>query len=64
MKYTQVGSPAVRLRLARCTAWVKRWSKAMDFLQTKKLTKKYDPELRFKSEAKIYRNWTQIKAIY
>ena len=31
---TQVGSPAVRLRLARCTAWVKRWSKAMDFLQT------------------------------
>ena len=32
--YTQVGSPAVRLRLARCTAWVKRWSEAMDFLQT------------------------------
>ena len=31
---TQVGSPAVRLRLARCTAWVKRWSEAMDFLQT------------------------------
>ena len=31
---TQVGSPAVRLRLARCTAWVKRWSKAMDFFQT------------------------------
>ena len=27
---TQVGSPAVRLRLARCTAWVKRWSEAMD----------------------------------
>ena len=24
----------MRLRLARCTAWVKRWSKAMDFLQT------------------------------
>ena len=33
-KQTQVGSPAVRLRLARCTAWVKRWSEAMDFLQT------------------------------
>ena len=32
--FTQVGSPAVRLRLARCTAWVKRWSEAMDFLQT------------------------------
>ena len=32
--YTQVGSPAVRLRLARCTAWVKRWSEAMDFFQT------------------------------
>ena len=32
--WTQVGSPAVRLRLARCTAWVKRWSKAMDFFQT------------------------------
>ena len=32
---TQVGSPAVRLWLARCTAWViKGWSKAMDFLQT------------------------------
>ena len=31
---TQVGSPAVRLRLARCTAWVKRWSEAMDFFQT------------------------------
>ena len=31
---TQVRSPAVRLRLARCTAWVKRWSEAMDFLQT------------------------------
>ena len=31
---TQVGSPAVRLRLARCTAWAKRWSEAMDFLQT------------------------------
>ena len=31
---TQVGSPAVRLRLARCTSWVKRWSKAMDFLET------------------------------
>ena len=31
---TQVGSPAVRLRLAHCTAWVKRWSEAMDFLQT------------------------------
>ena len=30
---TQVGSPAVRLRLARCTAWVKRWSEAMDFIQ-------------------------------
>ena len=30
-KYTQVGSPAVRLRLARCTASVKRWSEAMDF---------------------------------
>jgi hypothetical protein len=24
----------VRLRLARCRAWVKRWSEAMDFLQT------------------------------
>ena len=31
---TQVGSPAVRLRLVRCTAWVKRWSEAMDFFQT------------------------------
>ena len=31
---TQVGSPAVRLRSAGCTAWVKRWSEAMDFLQT------------------------------
>ena len=30
---TQVGSPAVRLGLASCTAWVKRWSEAMDFLQ-------------------------------
>ena len=27
-------APAVRLRLARCTAWVKRWSEALDFLQT------------------------------
>ena len=34
MKLTQVGSPAVRLRLARCMAWVKRWSEAMDFLLT------------------------------
>ena len=33
-KNTQVGSPAVRLKLARCTAWVKQWSEAMDFLQT------------------------------
>ena len=33
-RITQVGSPAVRLRLARCMAWVKRWSEAMDFLQT------------------------------
>ena len=24
----------------------------------------YDLVLRFKSDAKIYRNWTQIKAIY
>jgi hypothetical protein len=32
--FTQVRSPAVRLRLASCTACVKRWSKAMDFLQT------------------------------
>ena len=31
---TQVGSTAVRLRLAHYTSWVKRWSKAMDFLQT------------------------------
>ena len=31
---TQVGSPAACLRLARCTAWVKQWSEAMDFLQT------------------------------
>ena len=31
---TQVGSPAVHLRLAHCTAWVKRWSEAMDFFQT------------------------------
>ena len=31
---TLVRSPAVRLRLVRCTAWVKRWSEAMDFLQT------------------------------
>ena len=31
---TQVGSPTVRLRLARCTAWVKRWSEAMDFFKT------------------------------
>ena len=30
---TLVRSPAVRLRLVRCTAWVKRWSEAMDFLQ-------------------------------
>ena len=28
---TQVGSPAVLIRLARCTSWVKRWSEAMDF---------------------------------
>ena len=33
-KKTQVGSPSVRLRLVCCTAWVKRWSEAMDFLQT------------------------------
>ena len=31
---TQVGSPAVLFRLARCTSWVKRWSEAMDFFQT------------------------------
>ena len=24
----------MRLRLERCTAWVKRWSEAMDFFQT------------------------------
>ena len=29
---TQVGSPAVLLRLTHCTSWVKRWSEAMDFL--------------------------------
>jgi hypothetical protein len=34
VKNTQVRSPAVLLRLARCTSWVKRWSEAMDFLQT------------------------------
>ena len=28
---TQVGSPTVRLRLGRCTAWVKRWSEAESF---------------------------------
>ena len=26
--------PDVHLRLAHCTSWVKRWSEAMDFLQT------------------------------
>ena len=30
-QFTQVRSPAVLLRLARCTSWVKRWSEAMDF---------------------------------
>ena len=24
----------MRLRLSRCTSWVKRWSEAMDFFQT------------------------------
>ena len=28
----QVGSPAVLLRLACCTSWVKRWSEAIDYL--------------------------------
>jgi hypothetical protein len=52
---TQVRSPAVRLRLAHCTAWVKRWSEAMDFLQTifkTNILQNYDFVLRFKSEAK------------
>ena len=26
--------PDVHLRLAHCKSWVKRWSEAMDFLQT------------------------------
>ena len=33
----QVGSLAVHLRLARCTAWVKRWYEAMDFLTLRTL---------------------------
>ena len=45
---TQVGSPAVRLRLVCCTAWVKRWSEAMDFLQT---------------ISKIYRNSRNIMSL-
>ena len=28
---TQIRSPAMGLRLARCTAWVKRWSEAWIF---------------------------------
>ena len=39
--WTQVGSPAMRFRLARCTAWVKRWSEAMDFLLTTYFQNKY-----------------------
>ena len=35
LTHIQVRSPAaVCLRLVHCTSWVKRWSKAMDFLQT------------------------------
>ena len=54
---TQVGSPAVRLRLARCMTWVKRWSEAMDFLQTiSDLHANYELYkeflLRFKSDTK------------
>ena len=65
----------VRKRLARCTAWVKRWSEAMDFFLSifktnislfkseakiyRNWTQNYDLVLRFKSDAKIHRNWTQ-----
>ena len=64
---TQVRSPAVRLRLALCTAWVKRWSEAMNFLQTifkTNISKNYDFLLRFKSEAKISRNSRKIMILY
>ena len=63
---TQVGSPAVRLRLARCTAWVKRWSEAMDFLLEKstEIHANYYPVLRFKSDAKIHRNSRKIMTLY
>ena len=43
---TQVGSPAVRLRLAHCTAWVKRWSEAMDFKLFSKQISPYRESLR------------------
>ena len=46
--YTQVGSPTMRLRLARCTARVKRWSEAMDFLQNKYLLIAHLWELYYK----------------
>ena len=44
--FTQVGSPAVRLRLAHCTAWVKRWSEAMDFKLFSKQISPYRESLR------------------
>jgi hypothetical protein len=62
IKITQVGFPAVRRRLACCTAWVKRWSEAMDFPQTifkANILQNYDFLLRFKSEAKISKKFTQ-----
>ena len=59
---TQVGSPAVRLRLARCTAWVKRWSEAMDFLQTIFKTNNV-PIVSVKREAKIYKNSRNIMSL-
>ena len=46
--YTQVESPTMRLRLARCTARVKRWSEAMDFLQNKYLLIAHLWELYYK----------------
>ena len=59
---TQVGSPAVRRRLARCTAWVKRWSEAMDFLQTIFKTNNV-PIVSGKREAKIYKNSRNIMSL-
>ena len=64
---TQVGSPAVRLKLVRCTAWVKQWREAMDFLQTifkTNILQNYDFLLRFKSEAKISRSSRKIMTLY